>query len=291
MQMGAYSIRFCYLFLLKGGWAVLMTPTSETLKPKAKDGVTRVCPTDALAYGLGANSMKVAFNYEQPGYVISAGPPPKYPITVGAGEDAPSETREKYIKLNWEEWNKGGKQYATWHAELTTDLQPRLDTGDAQRANGVYEGAGESSFVVVIPGSDETEETVAKEGEKLRAKYFQDSFLYFGKADAANKQNRSIVLYFGNTNDPPKIPLGYIARYTPSEWTAKKKQLADAGRLPRAYTQVNEGGTEMTYAGDFTDAYSTYVGENQEAQGNTGKTCSEPTTLQKIPKGFARFWD
>lgn len=290
--MGAYSIRFCYLFLLKGGWAVLMTPTSETLIP-AKDGVTRVCPTDALAYGLGANSMKVAFQYEQPGYVISAGPPPQYPITLGAGEDDPSPTRKQYIEFNWNQYNNGGKQYATWHAELLIDpvLKPRLDANDAQPANGVYEGADESSFVVVIPGSDETEETVAKEGEQLRAKYFQDSFLYFGKADTANKQNRSIVLYFGNTNDPPKIPLGYIARYNESEWDTKKKQLADAGRLPRAYTQVKEGGKTMTYAGDFTGAYDTYVGENHEAQGNTGNTCSETTTLQKIPKGFARFWD
>lgn len=270
------------------------------------NGKTEACigPMGPVIFGKASLQVAMSFQYEKSGFIISAYAPPLFP---DAGEK--DANRIAYINKNWNDFKTNwsltdppappAKPSQEWKNKLTAanvEADKRLKkeltalkTGsyECTPAAGVYEGTGEPSYVCTLGG--DIVEQVEKEGERLRAAYYQDSFLFYGVKDTADSDLRPVTLYFGAPLGA--IPLGKIKRYTASEWTAQKSVLASAGRCPLAYTSVKEDGQDITYGGPTFTSGNVYMGTFTQIGGKCGEatfSCAG-SSLQfgpKMPKEY-----
>jgi len=206
---------------------------------------------------------RAAFDLVGGGFVVSAGPPPN-PANYNTSIH---EANKYYVEINWKMyWNMDPYQsrgplgcdgtadkpecISAQYQHLNTELTTGLTNGTFSKlipAQGFYEGEAEGSTIVGYTG--QAANTII---ETLRNRYAQDSILFFGSVQQANKQ-REINLHFGanhcDDDGKPQVgmQLGYLREYGQFDDIPKSQQFA--------YTKVSD---ELYYAG-MTYATSPYV--------------------------------
>lgn len=142
-------------------------------RPNPNDKFSAVCTSGlvALTTFLAAAGEGQFPNEYSEGIVISAGPPP-----------AASPSDSPYKQNNWKEWGDNYNDESFAHGALESNLKYYQEGGSITKyapITGVYEGQKEASFLVGL--DEEISWAYTGLGEILRARFYQDSYLWYEK--------------------------------------------------------------------------------------------------------------
>lgn len=271
-----FFVSICCLLSL---FTMASTMVMSNVRRAPDDGRTQVCPTDL--FNLVSKFTALArygfrFEFDNAGFVISAGPPPQ----AEKDQDDLSDKRTTYLAKNKGGYGEPDETTVKKHYdELEKALNTKASGGwQFFEAAGVYEGEAEKSFVV-NPKIFDDDPKVHAEAEKLREAYFQDSYLFFGKMDTTqNPPSRKIILGFGKDNSNNYVNLGVIQKYTETQWNLIEKK-------PTAWTEVNEQNGKAFYACQYDDQTKKWFGDNFAPSDQCGQPLLSQGEMQK------RMWE